>query len=328
MGGAFAGGCGRTSVRDAGGARKSWKSWQGQVDLLRERGLDIDDDAALRVLGQVSYYRLSGYARYFQQGAELGGNDFIPGSKFVSIKEIYDLDERIREIVSARLAKVEVLLRSQYAYAMGESTDPYEGFLDEGSFVSAGEGPSVVEACRRDLDRSKEPFIVHFRRAGDVDPYRDMPVWAAVEAFSFGTLSKCIERARGDAVIDQINQSTKVTKEGLASRIRAFVYLRNRCAHHARLWNHSVLDAGATPNNVRRKAKRRFGNFEPRSVMDVLVSLDDFLSRSGLEDGFLDVVEKELNDSRLYRNGLLWPRAAENREDKPGATGHPHPNGG
>lgn len=271
-------------VTHGGGVKKEWKSWEDQVALLKGRHLALDEGEALGLLRTASYYRLSGYARYFQQGAELGGNDFVAGSTLADIKMIHELDGRLRTMLASRLGRVEVMLRSQYAYAVGATKGPYGDYLDDAYFGGGGAGADVVDACLRDLDRSKEPFVRHFCREGDDDRYGDMPVWAAAEVLSFA-------------------------------------YLRNRCAHHARLWNHSVIDAGATPNNVRKKTKRRFGNFDGRSVMDVLASLADVLERCGLEDDFLGTVSREFRDHPLFWDGLLWPCAAEDRSKK----GHPFP---
>ena len=271
-------------VTRGGGVKKEWKSWEDQVALLKGRHLALDEGEALGLLRTASYYRLSGYARYFQQGAELGGNDFVAGSTLADIKMIHELDGRLRTMLASRLGRVEVMLRSQYAYAVGATKGPYGDYLDDAYFGGGDAGADVVDACLRDLDRSKEPFVRHFRREGDDDRYGDMPVWAAAEVLSFA-------------------------------------YLRNRCAHHARLWNHSVIDAGATPNNVRQKTKRRFGNFDGRSVMDVLASLADVLERCGLEDDFLGTVSREFRDHPLFWDGLLWPCAAEDRSKK----GHPFP---
>ena len=102
-----------------GGVKKEWKSWEDQVALLKGRHLALDEGEALGLLRTASYYRLSGYARYFQQGAELGGNDFVAGSTLADIKMIHELDGRLRTMLASRLGRVEVMLRSQYAYAVG-----------------------------------------------------------------------------------------------------------------------------------------------------------------------------------------------------------------
>lgn len=87
------------------------------------------------------------------------------------------------------------------------------------------------------------------------------------------------------------------------------MYLRNRCAHHSRLWHHSVIDAGPTPNNVRAKAKRLAGQFGPRSVLDVIASLDDMTIRSGVADPLLPrLAEGHGRDAEFWR-GLSKPQA-------------------
>lgn len=132
-------------------------------------------------------------------------------------------------------------------------------------------------------------------------------MWSAVEAWSFGTLSKCIERGDLGALAGPIANSLGVAHAGFASRVRALVYLRNRCAHHSRLWHHSVIDAGPTPNNVRTKAKRLAGNFDPRSVLDVVASLDDIVSRGSGGTPVLPVLIAERSADRAFWDGLRAP---------------------
>lgn len=99
-----------------------------------------------------------------------------------------------------------------------------------------------------------------------------------------------------------------VAKAGFAYRVRALVYLRNRCAHHSRLWHHSVIDAGPTPNNVRAKAKRLAGQFEPRSVLDVIASLDDVLVRSGIAEPVLPGLVLMHDQYSPFWQGLVDPK--------------------
>ena len=107
-----------------------------------------------------------------------------------------------------------------------------------------------------------------------------------------------------------------LAKSGFPSRLRSIVYLRNRCAHYGRLWNHCVIDAGAVPHNVRNKAKRRLaiGNFTPRSIMDVIVSLDDFLKKMNIRSDFLEQFEQLfMLDNDVFRRGMIDPRSTKDR---------------
>ncbi len=90
--------------------------------------------------------------------------------------------------------------------------------------------------------------------------------------------------------------------------MRALVYLRNRCAHHSRVWHHSVIDAGPTPNNVRAKAKKLADQFEPRSVLDVVASLDDILVRSRTADPVLPGVVQQHSGDPAFWQGLTRPQ--------------------
>jgi hypothetical protein len=74
------------------------------------------------------------------------------------------------------------------------------------------------------------------------------------------------------------------------------------------MWHHSVIDAGPTPNNVRAKAKRLAGQFEPRSVLDVIASLDDIVVRGKAADPALpDLVQQHDRNSTFWQ-GLAHPQ--------------------
>ena len=54
--------------------QKDWLSFDEQLELLTRRGMRIEDErSAVQVLSCVSYYRLSGYFRYWQKDPEYGG---------------------------------------------------------------------------------------------------------------------------------------------------------------------------------------------------------------------------------------------------------------
>lgn len=284
-----------------------------QVALLAHRGLAIDDEnACTAFLTSNNYYRFSGYARYFQRAPHMGDDEFAPHTTFAEIQRIYEADEGLRATLSQPLARVEILLRTHVARVIADVHGPYGHFLDDGFFTDAGRVESTVKACRRDIDRSKDHHILRYRDGDHVD-YGKLPVWSAVEALSFGTLSKTIERGANGTLADAIATSVGIAKAGFSYRVRSLVYLRNRCAHHSRLWNHSVLDSGPTPNNVRNKAKRLAGQFEPRSVLDVIASLDDMAVRSKITDPVLPQIVESHRRSAFWK-GLVRPQNPRNHQ--------------
>lgn len=200
------------------------------------------------------------------------------------------------------------MLRTHTAHVIANEHGPSGRYLEEDFYTDAANSERTVESCFKDIERSRERHILRYT-AGDrgAPSFTDLPVWSAVEAFSFGTLSKCIERGGQGTLGDAVATSLGIAKAGFPHRVRALVYLRNRCAHHSRLWNHSVIDAGPTPNNVRVKAKRRAGQFAPRSVLDAIASLDDFLVRGKAADAVMPELLEQQDRNPTFWKGLGNP---------------------
>ncbi|RAX24137.1 MULTISPECIES: Abi family protein [unclassified Actinomyces] len=298
---------------------KTWLSLEDQVARLRRRGLIVDDDdACRRFLSQVSYYRFSGYFRYWQRSPDRGDNRFIEGASFSTIREVYETEQTIAALTFEALQRLEILLRTTFAHHYAQHASP-EGALTHGKGLTQNPRPNeepIEEHVLRDLDRSKEAYVSHYRDESKkgpqgeylADAYDHMPVWAISESLSFGTLSRCIQACSGTPIIDNIAYSLGVARAPLASQVRSLVYLRNRIAHHARIWNHSVLDAPQLPKNIRGRAKRNYGNFEPRSIFTILVILDRLLTASGISATWLSGdIWPHLENNPLTARGFLAP---------------------
>jgi len=91
-----------------------------------------------------------------------------------------------------------------------------------------------------------------------------------------------------------------------AGHVRSLVYLRNRCAHGARIWNHSVVDAPALLPTVATRTKRRHEGFQPVSVDMVLAVLVVLLRNSGLEQEWLSSeIDPILDADPELRRGIV-----------------------
>ena len=289
-------------------AAKVWLDIDSQVMLLQQRGL-LDADAApcRRALRDVGYYHLSGYGRFFQVQPSSGQNDYRPGSSFGDIATLQRLDSEVRVLCLAALSTVEHALRAGFANRFAEFVGSYGKLADPGSFHPSGAtSRGVDELVLADLDRSKQPFVTRHR--GDAGDYSTLPVWVAVEALSFGTLSKAIEYGKCTSVHEGLAGDLNVGRQSFSSQVRSFVALRNACAHLSRLWNDVSKNPPAVPNNLVGRAKRRVGQFDPHSYYHVFVALESFVSGIRPEGRFLASVDALMEDNDDYRAGLLNPR--------------------
>ena len=296
---------------------KDWLSYDQQVELLSHRGMHIDDTtAAVEYLAKVNYYRFSGYSRYWQHDPARGDNRFFEDTSFEMICALYDAEQKLASVCDELLHPVELLLRTRFAYAYGRRIG-VTGMFAHGKGFTQSPHPNaerVEEHALSNLDRSKEAFVAHYRddiKQGHTykpEAYDRMPIWVAVEAFSFGSLSRLIEASGDSGVLDDIANSMNTSRKLLSGQVKSFVYLRNRVAHCAQLWNHRVLDVPGIQPKTTRRIKQEYRNFSDHSIYKVLIALDDIATRSGISTSWLaDTIEPILNKHPLLAKGITKP---------------------
>ena len=203
---------------------KPFASIEQQVEILRGRGLELPDEGAVKnVLTRNSYYRLSGYMRYFQVAPSAGNENFHAGTRWEDILEIYDLDLRLRAFLLEGLQLAEIALRTAFANSEATAHSPYKNYLCSDSYKSPP-NPRITptdEIIESELRRSKELFMQKFRsKASTSDDWLpNVPVWGAVEVLSFGTLAKAISyRNDENCVYSMVCECLGVGKGQLAPR--------------------------------------------------------------------------------------------------------------
>jgi abortive infection bacteriophage resistance protein len=210
---------------------KPWKSYEEQLHLLLDRGLQVSDRSkALEYLARIGYYRLSGYWFPFRErsGAlvllDIRGrkparlnkvetialDSFKAGATFENAVKLYVFDKQVRLLVMDALERIEIALRvdishilgklNRFAYLQPTLFHPDFGYkLDKNKGVS-GHHEWLGKHAQL-ISRSKEEFVRH-------------------------------------------NHNGRV----FASWLRSLNYLRNVCAHHSRLWNRNIVDQPKLPS--------------------------------------------------------------------------------
>lgn len=296
---------------------KDWLSYEQQVELLGQRGMHIDDEAsAAEFLARVNYYRFSGYFRHWQHDPARGDNQFFQGASFETIRALYDAEQELVAVCDELLHPLEVLLRTRFAYAYGCRVGVTGTFAHGEGFTQSPhpDAERVEEHALANLDRSKEAFVAHYRdeiKQGQTykpEAYDRMPIWVAVEAFSFGSLSRFIEASSSSGVLDDIADSMNTSRRLLPGQVKSFVYLRNRIAHCAQIWNHRVLDVPGLQPKTTRRIKQNYRKFSDHSIYKILVALDDVATRSGISTDWLsETIEPILHKHRLLAKGIAEP---------------------
>lgn len=224
-----------------------------------------DVKATEREIARLGYYRLSGFwypaRRFARDGA---GNkvscpqtnkpvrleDFQPGTRFDRAVELYKFDKALRLLMLDAIESIEVHLKTVVAHEPGRNDEmaytsvsfiePKWTIVNRGFTRSKWDSWTIRQQKKQD-ECHEECFNSHRLKN------RSVPFWVAVEAWDFGTLSLY------DQMLKRKPQERILARLGLTD-VKAFISwlkelntLRNRSAHHARIWNQSSSNPIALP---------------------------------------------------------------------------------
>ena len=213
---------------------KTATTYVDQLQQLKNRGLIVDSDKkALHLLETLNYFRLSGY--WYPLLAEPKEDHiFKPNSTFQTAFKLYRFDRDLRIFILKELEKVEIAIRAQMIYSLSHLKDPF-WYTDSASFSNAYHHSKSLGFILRDVDKSDEEFIKAFKKKYS-NPLP--PCWMALEIVSFGTLSQLYGNLNFGK--RDIANHFGLDDTTFTSWLHTLVYIRNICAHHARLWNRGM----------------------------------------------------------------------------------------
>lgn len=214
-----------------------------QIALLRSRGLTINDEqAAAHYLRHLNYFRLSGYWLPFE--ISHNPHQFQMGTTFEDVLNLYIFDRELRLLVLDAIERIEVSLRTQWAYHFAHYAGSH-AYLEQKYVGSAKKFATQLAQMAAEIGRSKELFITHYQQTYS-NP--DMPpIWAACEVLSLGQLSRWYELLRPISLRSKIAATFELDQQLLGSVLHHLTYVRNLCAHHSRTWNRELTVTVSLP---------------------------------------------------------------------------------
>ena len=221
-------------------------SLQQQIQQLKARGLKVADDSkAIALLERISYYRLSGY--WYPLLADKQSHIFKPTAEFETAFQLYCFDRKLRQLVAAELEKIEVAIRSKMIYQLSHAWGAF-WFQDPTHFRNPVKHADTLSKIGAEYARSDEEFIAAFR-AKYSNPLP--PAWMIMEVTSFGALSILYQKLAPGREKRAVAAAFGLPDGVFETWLHSIVYLRNVCAHHARLWNRPMNITAQWPRSPR-----------------------------------------------------------------------------
>lgn len=221
---------------------------------LQGRGLSIPDAVAARwALRCVGYYRLAAYTLPFQQG-HLPDKPFVAGASMSQILALYSFDRELRLLVLDAIERIEVALRTAVVHRLSLAHGAH-WFMESSLFAPRFDHAAFINGIEEELAlpnggnqprrQHAEVFINHYyRKYGEP---RLPPSWMVAETLSFGSVSRLFSGIACSKMRQSIADSFAYNEAILGPWLHTLTYIRNLCAHHARLWNRQLVIKAQIP---------------------------------------------------------------------------------
>lgn len=235
-------------------------TFEEQLERLITHGVVVEDkDKALRILSEVNYYRLSGYALEYRKSPH--DSDFIEDTTFERIYDLYVIDEEIRNVFRRYIEKIEVYCRTQIAYGFSikRCLNPlHDQHYDSNNFYNKKGYQEVMEHFSKEKNYYNDTMVMKHHK---LTYNNKMPLWVMVELMSLADISKlysCMYTSEQKTIADNMGTSP----ETLINHLHCLTVLRNKSAHAARIYNTQLNP----PAKLTRKFLKKYPNIRNNSL--------------------------------------------------------------
>ena len=219
---------------------KEFKTIDQQIDILRKKGLIIDDEArTYDILLKENYFFLNGYRHLFMNSPT--DKTFISGSTFSELYSLFLFDSYSRNIFFKNLLIIENRLKSVISYQMSKKYGYKEkDYLNVKNFTNDPEKKrrvhDVIEKMKRQIriNTSRHNATLHY-----LNNYGYIPLWILVKVLSFGMVCELYSILKDE---DKLEIATifGLSKEYLEDFLPILSNYRNLCAHEDIVFDHKT----------------------------------------------------------------------------------------
>ncbi len=246
---------------------KKFKTIEEQINLLKSRGLIIDDEEqAYNTLEKINYYRFTGYLHTYKKDDT---NNYLEGITFTQISRIYDFDVKLTRLLLYVLEDIEETFKTRLAYSLSSAypEDPLI-YLDKDIYKKIDKFEKFIKLFNDSKKKNSElPFIKHHNNKYD----GQLPIWVAVEIMTMGNIHALYSNLLNPYEKD-IAKKYNTGLVQLENWLENLTYTRNHLAHFMRIYRYSF---GRIPKScVNHKIDTKFNGriFDQICIMSFMYS--------------------------------------------------------
>jgi abortive infection bacteriophage resistance protein len=242
-------------------------TFEQQIDRLIERGLQVEDKQnATAYLSHINYYRLGTYWWSFIEDHET--HTFKTGATFNQVLNLYVFDRELRLLLLDAIERIEVSLRTQWAFHLSKTYGPH-AHLDKEAFMRKFDHQGFIDNLQTEIKRTSDKNIKN-----QAYKYEEPTpaIWIICEVMSFGWLSRSFDSVARRSLRADISDTYKLKEVVLSSFLHHITTVRNICAHHSRLWNREFTFTMKLPTNGEQNLLHSFNKGSPKQLYNTMVT--------------------------------------------------------
>lgn len=239
------------------------KPYKNPTDLIKKlklQNLQIpNEQVAKKILSKINYFRFKIYLKPFLDKTT---KQFRANSTFEDAYELYSFDEELKSILFSTISQIEINLRTKLDQYVTSHTNNSFWYLDNKYFENTGKIFNTKVSLKNEFLRSKDDFTLHYKENyinNVCNDFKEMPpFWIISELSTFGNILSIFETIdkkpfilpHNKNVLDELSKEfgAKNLKE-LNSWLKLIRDVRNRVAHHSRVWNCNYRE----PHGIRQR---------------------------------------------------------------------------
>ena len=218
--------------------QKTFKTLDEQIDILKSKGLLIDDiEYTKNILLRENYFFLSGYRHLFLRSDK--ERTFLPGTTFKELYSMFNFDRQVRNIIFKHLLIIENNIKSVFSYQLSKKYGYREReYLKITNFTKE---PSRARQVNDLIKKMKRQIRVnggqHSATSHYMANYGYIPLWIVVKVLSFGIVSELYTIMKPEDQ-EAIANIYNIDVDDLLIFLPILANFRNLCAHEDILYNH------------------------------------------------------------------------------------------
>lgn len=219
---------------------KNFKTINEQVEILKNKGLIIEDEISVKeTLLRENYFFIMGYRHVFMTSPK--ERKFMPGTTFDEVYSLFTFDRNFRNIIFKNVLVIENQLKSVISYQLSKKYGYKEKeYLNPKNFT---QDHNKVRRVRDLIDKMKRQIRInattHNATIHYMNNYGYIPLWVLVKVLSFGIVCELYTILKKEDQIE-IAEVFNTTPQVLEDILIILSNYRNLCAHEDIVFEHKT----------------------------------------------------------------------------------------